>query len=213
MKARRIWRKGSDIRQTMLMPSWWGCIEHWIDHTLLLHTQMSSRSTLMICYIKKNWLWNFWNILPLNLYHILSMDKSAIINQIQREYALWLNYVRPVRIRYRDRIMKRNPQNVKSAKIININMIWNYIDTLIASFFTNWVKCKFISRQGWIWEEEAQNLNAVAEFDEREWATQQLKYQVKLTSMPKMHFSFIHHHYPTNILSYNITTLYNKKII
>ena len=111
------------------------------------------------------------------------MDKSSIITQIQREYALWLNYVRPVRIRYRDRIMKRNPQNVKSAKVININMIGNYIDTLIASFFTNWVKCKFISRQWWIGEEEAANLNAVAEFDEREWATQQLKYQVEQDSL------------------------------
>ena len=119
----------------------------------------------------------------MNLYHILSMDKSAILVQIQREYALGLNYVRPARIRYRDRIMKRNPQATKSAKIININMIWNYIDTLIASFFTNWVKCKFISRQWWIWEEEAQNLNAVAEFDEREWATQQLKYQVEQDSL------------------------------
>jgi hypothetical protein len=47
-------------------------------------------------------------------------------------------------------------------------MIGNYIDTLIASFFTNGVKCKFISRTGWIGEEEAQNLNSVAEFDERE---------------------------------------------
>ena len=111
------------------------------------------------------------------------MDKSAILTQIQREYALGLNYVRPVRIRYRDRIMKWNPQATKSAKIININMIWNYIDTLIASFFTNWVKCKFISRNWWVWEEEAQNLNAVAEFDEREWATQQLKYQVEQDSL------------------------------
>lgn len=111
------------------------------------------------------------------------MDKSAILTQIQREYALWLNYVRPVRIRYRDRIMKWNPQATKSAKIININMIGNYIDTLIASFFTNGVKCKFVSRTGWIWEEEAQNLNAVAEFDEREWATQQLKYQVEQDSL------------------------------
>ena len=126
----------------------------------------------------------FQNILPTrNLYQKLSMDKSAILVQIQREYALGLNYVRPVRIRYRDRIMKWNPQATKSAKIININMIWNYIDTLIASFFTNWVKCKFISRQGWIWEEEAQNLNSVAEFDEREWATQQLKYQVEQDSL------------------------------
>ena len=111
------------------------------------------------------------------------MDKSAILTQIQREYALGLNYVRPVRIRYRDRIMKWNPQATKSVKVININMIGNYIDTLIASFFTNWVKCKFISRNGWVWEEEAQNLNSVAEFDEREWATQQLKYQVEQDSL------------------------------
>ena len=126
---------------------------------------------------------NFQNILPLNLYYILSMDKSSIITQIQREYALWLNYVRPVRIRYRDRIMKRNPQNTKSAKIININMVGNYIDTLIASFFTNWVKCKFVSRTWWIGEEEAQNLNSVAEFDEREWSIQQLKYQIEQDSL------------------------------
>jgi hypothetical protein len=97
------------------------------------------------------------------------MDKSAILTQIQREYALGLNYVRQSRIRYRDRIMKWNPQSKNWWKIININMVANYIDTLIASFFTNWVKCKFISRQWWIGEEEAQNLNAVAEFDEREW--------------------------------------------
>jgi len=111
------------------------------------------------------------------------MDKSAILVQIQREYALGLNYVRPARIRYRDRIMKRNPQHTKSAKIINIDMIWNYIDTLISSFFTNWPKCKFISRQWWVGEEEAQNLNSVAEFDEREWAMQQLKYQVEQDSL------------------------------
>ena len=111
------------------------------------------------------------------------MDKSSILVQIQREYNLGLNYVRPVRIRYRDRIMKWNSQAPKSTKVININMIGNYIDTLIASFFTNWVKCKFISRTGWIGEEEAQNLNAVAEFDEREWAIQQLKYQVEQDSL------------------------------
>ena len=111
------------------------------------------------------------------------MDKSAILTQIQREYALGLNYVRPVRIRYRDRIMKWNPQSKNWGKIININMVANYIDTLIASFFTNGVKCKFISRNWWIGEEEAANLNSVAEFDEREWSTQQLKYQVEQDSL------------------------------
>lgn len=79
--------------------------------------------------------------------------------------------------------MKWNPQAKNGGKIININMVGNYIDTLIASFFTNGVKCKFISRTGWIGEEEAQNLNAVAEFDEREGAVQQLKYQVEQDSL------------------------------
>jgi hypothetical protein len=51
------------------------------------------------------------------------MDKSAILTQIQREYNLGLTYVRPARIRYRDRIMKWNPQSTKSVKVININMI------------------------------------------------------------------------------------------
>lgn len=111
------------------------------------------------------------------------MNKQNILVQIQREYALWLNYVRPVRMRYRDRIMKWNPQHVKSAKVINIDMIGNYMDTLIASFFTNGPKCKFISRQWWIGEEEAANLNSVAEFDEREWAMQQLKYQIEQDSL------------------------------
>lgn len=96
------------------------------------------------------------------------MDKSSVLTQIQREYALGLNYVRPMRIRYRDRIMKWNPQTKNGGKIININMVANYMDTLIASFFTNGVKCKFVSRTGWVGEEEAANLNAVAEFDERE---------------------------------------------
>ena len=111
------------------------------------------------------------------------MNKDRVLTQIQREYALGLNYVRPARIRYRDRIMKWNPQAKNWGKIININMVGNYIDTLIASFFTNWPKCKFISRNGWIGEEEAQNLNSVAEFDEREWATQQIKYQVEQDSL------------------------------
>lgn len=135
----------------------------------------------MICYI--NLLFQKSEYNAVNLYQRYSMDKSEILTQIQREYSLWLHYVTPVRIRYRDRIMKWNPQNKKWAKIININMVANYMDVLIASFFTNWPKCKFISRQWWIGEEEANNLNSVAEFDEREWATQQLKYQVEQDSM------------------------------
>lgn len=111
------------------------------------------------------------------------MDKSAVLNQIQREYELWLNYVRPVRARYRARIMKWSAQNKNNSKVININMIANYMDTLISSFFTDGPKCKFISRQWWIGAEEAENLNSVAEFDEKESSTQQLKYQIEQDSL------------------------------
>lgn len=111
------------------------------------------------------------------------MDKIEILAQIQREYDLWYAYIKPVRDLYRARLLKRLPATKWKGKIININMISNYMDTLIASFFDNWVKVKFVSRNWWIWEEEAQNLQAVAEIDEREWIYQQVKYQVEQDSL------------------------------
>jgi len=52
----------------------------------------------------------------------------------------------PARTRYRERLLKWNPQTKKKDKI-NINMIANAIDTLIASFWSNGIKVKFISKQ------------------------------------------------------------------
>lgn len=110
------------------------------------------------------------------------MDDSAILKQIKDEYQLWYDYMNPARTRYRDRLLKWNPQTKKKDKI-NINMIANAIDTLIASFWSNWVKVKFISKQWWIGQEEADNLNSVAEFDKKEVSQQQIEYQVEQDSL------------------------------
>jgi len=74
------------------------------------------------------------------------MDDSAILKQIKDEYTLGYDYMQPARTRYRERLLKWNPQTKKKDKI-NINMIANAIDTLIASFWSNGVKVKFISKQ------------------------------------------------------------------
>lgn len=61
-------------------------------------------------------------------------------------------------------------------------MIANAIDVKIASSWTNWLKVKFISRNGRVGEEEAENLTNVAEFDEKETAWQQIRYQLEQDS-------------------------------
>ena len=110
------------------------------------------------------------------------MDDSAILKKIKDEYTLWYDYMSPARTRYRERLLKWNPQTKKKDKI-NINMIANAIDTLIASFWSNGVKVKFISKQWWIGQEEADNLNSVAEFDKKEVSQQQIEYQAEQDSL------------------------------
>lgn len=109
------------------------------------------------------------------------MQNVEILQQIKDEYNLWFQYVRSLRELYRGRIEKRNPQNKKDSKI-NINMIANAIDTKIASTWTNGLKVKFISSVWRIGEEQAENLTRVAEFDEKETAWQQIRYQLEQDS-------------------------------
>ena len=110
------------------------------------------------------------------------MEDSQLLKQIKDEYNLWYEYMQPARDRYRKRLLKWLPQN-KSPDKVNINLIANTIDTLIASFFSNGVKVKFISKKWWIWEEEAVNLNSVAEFDKKESTQQQVEYQIEQDSL------------------------------
>jgi len=110
------------------------------------------------------------------------MEDTQVLKQIKDEYNLGYEYMKTPREKYRKLLLKRLPQN-KSADKININLIANTIDTLIASFFSNGVKVKFISKQWWIWQEEADNLNSVAEFDKKESTQQQVEYQIEQDSL------------------------------
>lgn len=103
-------------------------------------------------------------------------DLSRLQAQITKEYAEGLNYVRPKRIQYRERVQKRNKQKKDPTKL-NINMIANHIDTLVASSYTDWLTVQFAPRDGWIGQEKADNLNFMAEFDNNEEDYQQMYYQ------------------------------------
>lgn len=106
-------------------------------------------------------------------------DKAYILWQIKQEYNLWLDYVKDKRQQYRDRIAKFWNQWTKKKDKINVNMIANYIDTMIASSRSEGTKTKFVSKDWWIWQEEAENLTSVFEFDTKEQEYQQLMYQIE----------------------------------
>lgn len=58
-------------------------------------------------------------------------------------------------------------------------MIANYIDTMIATSWTDGIKTKFVSKDGWIGSEEAENMTNVFNFDMSEQDYQQLMYQIE----------------------------------
>lgn len=103
-------------------------------------------------------------------------DLQRLQSQVNKEYAEGLNYVRPKRIQYRERVQKRNKQKKDPTKL-NINMIANHIDTLVASSYTDGLTVQFAPRDGWIGQEKADNLNFMAEFDNNEEDYQQMYYQ------------------------------------
>lgn len=103
-------------------------------------------------------------------------DKDKLLAQVDREYNEWLNYVVNKREQYRERIIRWDRQS-KDINKININMVANAIDTLIASSYTDWLTVKFASADGWMSADKADNLNYMAEFDNNEQDYQQLYYQ------------------------------------
>ncbi len=103
-------------------------------------------------------------------------DKALLLAQITREYSEGWNYVNPKRIQYRKRVERRNKQK-KGTDKININMIANAIDTLIATSYTDGLTVNFAPKDGWIGQEKADNLNYMAEFDNNEDDYQQIYYQ------------------------------------
>lgn len=110
---------------------------------------------------------------------MLNLDsefKQKLLMQIDQEYNEWSEYVDPKRQQYKRRIEKRNKQQKDETKI-NINMIANAIDTLIATSYTDGLTVNFNAKDGWIGQEKADNLNFIAEFDNNEDDYQQLYYQ------------------------------------
>ena len=103
-----------------------------------------------------------------------NLDK--LLSQIERERDAWEEYVKNKREQYRERIIRWDRQ-AKDVNKININMIANAIDTMIASSYTDWLTVNFASADGWISQEKADNLNYMAEFDNNEADYQQLYYQ------------------------------------
>jgi len=103
-------------------------------------------------------------------------DRDKLLAQIDMEYQQWYDYVVNKRNQYRDRVIRWNKQ-AKDPNKININMIANAIDTLIASSYTDWLTVNFASADGWMSADKADNLNYMAEFDNNEQDYQQLYYQ------------------------------------
>lgn len=63
-------------------------------------------------------------------------DQDKLLAQIDREYQAGFDYVVNKRNQYRDRVIRWDKQ-AKDPNKININMIANSIDTLIASSYTD----------------------------------------------------------------------------
>ena len=103
-----------------------------------------------------------------------NIDK--LLAQIDREYQEWFDYVVNKRNQYRDRVIRWNKQ-AKDPNKININMIANAEDVLIASSYTDWLTVNFASADGWVSADKADNLNYMAEFDNSDQDYQQLYYQ------------------------------------
>ena len=103
-------------------------------------------------------------------------DRDKLLAQIDREYQAGFDYVVNKRNQYRDRVIRWDKQ-AKDPNKININMVANAIDTLIASSYTDWLTVNFASADGWMSADKADNLNYMAEFDNNDQDYQQLYYQ------------------------------------
>ena len=103
-------------------------------------------------------------------------DRDKLLAQIDREYQEWFDYVVNKRNQYRDRVIRWNKQ-AKDPNKININMIANAEDVLIASSYTDWLTVNFASADGWMSADKADNLNYLAEFDNEDQEYQQMYYQ------------------------------------
>ena len=103
---------------------------------------------------------------------------ADILYQIRQEFTTGDDYMKPKR----NQILKRLEKHIKQNKepwLININMVSNTIDTLIAGSYIDEPQVKFVARDNFLESEQADNLNYMARFDMKEQDYQQLDYQVQ----------------------------------
>lgn len=98
----------------------------------------------------------------------------SILSQVISEHNLGEQYFLYKKQQYRDRIRKYNNQ---SKNKVNITLIANHIDTMIASSYTDMPTVKFVSRDGFFGKERAEQLTYTARFDQQDQDYWQLYYQ------------------------------------
>lgn len=106
------------------------------------------------------------------------MEAPIILEQVRQEFSVWDLYIKPKR----DQIIKRLQKHIKQTKtdwLININMVSNAIDSMIAWSYIDEPQAKFVSRDNFLEWEQADTLNYMAKFDSKEQDYQQLDYQVQ----------------------------------
>lgn len=101
-----------------------------------------------------------------------------LLEQIKQENQLGKDYINPKKQQILERLKKHIKQN-KTPWLMNINMISNTIDTLIAGSYIDEPQVKFVSRDMFYENEQANNLNNMAKFDSKEQDYQQIDYQVQ----------------------------------
>lgn len=108
---------------------------------------------------------------------LFNVDEFRV--QVEREYQMWYWYVAPKRQQYYNRIRKWNRQTNNKKKILNINLISQAIDVAVSVSYSDALSVRFVSRDWRIHQEEADNLQYLADFDNNEEDYQQLKYQAE----------------------------------
>lgn len=102
----------------------------------------------------------------------------SLLEQIKAEFTTGDEYMKPKRKQILKRLEKHIKQN-KEPWLVNINMVSNTIDTLIAWSYIDEPQVKFVARDNFLESEQADNLNYMFKFDTKEQDYQQLDYQVQ----------------------------------
>lgn len=103
---------------------------------------------------------------------------EELLKQIKEENKIGKDYIHPKKQQILDRVQRHIKQN-KTPWLMNINMVSNTIDTLIAWSYIDEPQVKFVSRDMFYENEQAENLNNMAKFDSKEQDYQQIDYQVQ----------------------------------